>query len=192
MNMSLPDELESNVVLHVRAGPHPFRRLIAVAARPFRLRERAAVDLDRAVDYHLAEADTDAALRFVDAVERAVGHERTGRCRNRGVGDRRGVRCATTPSITRALRQDGEYGPSPVGSVPVWLHLRTRRPYPGVRRRDHDRARGVLFPHGLWWLPPDTSNRRMSAEAAGAASVSAAATARRGENVPARWRRCGA
>lgn len=42
-------------------------------ARPVRLRERAAVDIDQAVDHHLAEADTDVALRFVDAVEQAVG-----------------------------------------------------------------------------------------------------------------------
>ena len=42
-------------------------------ARPVRLRERAAVDIDQAVDYYLAEADPDVALRFVDAVERAVG-----------------------------------------------------------------------------------------------------------------------
>ena len=42
-------------------------------ARPVRLRERAAVDIDQAVGYYLAEADTDVALRFVDSVERAVG-----------------------------------------------------------------------------------------------------------------------
>lgn len=42
-------------------------------ARPVRLRERAALDVDQAVDYYLAEADTDVALRFVDAVERLVG-----------------------------------------------------------------------------------------------------------------------
>ena len=42
-------------------------------ARPVRLRERAVVDIDQAVDYYLAEADTDIAMRFVDAVERAVG-----------------------------------------------------------------------------------------------------------------------
>jgi toxin ParE1/3/4 len=45
-----------------------------VATRPVRLRERAAIDIDQAVDYYLAEADTDVALRFVDTVERAVGH----------------------------------------------------------------------------------------------------------------------
>jgi toxin ParE1/3/4 len=43
-----------------------------VPARPVRLRERAAADIDRAVDFYLAEADTDVAVRFVDAVERAV------------------------------------------------------------------------------------------------------------------------
>ena len=42
-------------------------------ARPVRLRERAAADIDQAVDFYLAEADTDVAVRFVDAVERAVG-----------------------------------------------------------------------------------------------------------------------
>jgi len=44
-----------------------------VPSRPVRLRERAAVDIDQAVDYYLAEADTQVALRFVDAIERAVG-----------------------------------------------------------------------------------------------------------------------
>jgi toxin ParE1/3/4 len=44
-----------------------------VPVRPVRLRERAAVDIDQAVDHYLTEADTDVALRFVDAVERAVG-----------------------------------------------------------------------------------------------------------------------
>jgi toxin ParE1/3/4 len=44
-----------------------------VSARPVRLRGRAAADIDQAVDYYLAEADTVVALRFVDAVERAVG-----------------------------------------------------------------------------------------------------------------------
>ncbi len=42
-------------------------------SRPVRLRERAAVDIDQAVDYYLAEADSDVALRFVDAIERAGG-----------------------------------------------------------------------------------------------------------------------
>ena len=42
-------------------------------ARPVRFRERAAGDIDQAVDFYLAEADTDVAVRFVDAVERAVG-----------------------------------------------------------------------------------------------------------------------
>lgn len=37
------------------------------------LRERAAADIDQAVGCYLAEADTDVALRFVDAVESTVG-----------------------------------------------------------------------------------------------------------------------
>ena len=41
--------------------------------RPVRLRERAATDIEQAVSYYLAEADTEVAVRFVDAVERAVG-----------------------------------------------------------------------------------------------------------------------
>ena len=41
--------------------------------RPVRLRERAATDIEQAVSYHLAEADTEVAVRFVDAVEPAVG-----------------------------------------------------------------------------------------------------------------------
>ena len=44
-----------------------------MAVRSVRLRERAAADIDQAVDYYLAEADTEVALRFVDAVERALG-----------------------------------------------------------------------------------------------------------------------
>ncbi len=43
-----------------------------VTARTVRLRERAASDLDRAADYYLGEAGAEVALRFVDAVERAV------------------------------------------------------------------------------------------------------------------------
>ena len=41
--------------------------------RSVRLRERAAADIDQAVDYYLAEADTEVAQRFVDAIERAIG-----------------------------------------------------------------------------------------------------------------------
>jgi toxin ParE1/3/4 len=44
-----------------------------VPVRTVRLRERAAVDLDQAVDYYLAEANADVAVRFVDAVQRAIG-----------------------------------------------------------------------------------------------------------------------
>lgn len=44
-----------------------------MAVRSVRLRERAAADIDRAVDHYLGEAGADVALRFVDAVERTVG-----------------------------------------------------------------------------------------------------------------------
>lgn len=42
-----------------------------MAARFVRLRERAATDVDEVADYYL-EAGEEVALRFVDAVERAV------------------------------------------------------------------------------------------------------------------------
>ena len=44
-----------------------------MAARSVQLRERAAADIDRAVDYYRSEAGADVGLRFVDAIERAVG-----------------------------------------------------------------------------------------------------------------------
>ncbi len=44
-----------------------------MASRFVRLRERAATDIDGAADYYLGGAGAEVALRFVDAVERAVG-----------------------------------------------------------------------------------------------------------------------
>lgn len=44
-----------------------------VPVQTVRLRERAAADIEQAVSYYLAEADTEVAVRFLDAVERAVG-----------------------------------------------------------------------------------------------------------------------
>lgn len=45
-----------------------------MATRSAQLRERAATDIDHAADYYRREAGADVALRFIDAVERAVGH----------------------------------------------------------------------------------------------------------------------
>lgn len=45
-----------------------------MAARSVQLRERAATDIDHAADHYRREAGADVALRFIDAVERAVGH----------------------------------------------------------------------------------------------------------------------
>lgn len=45
---------------------------MAGSARAVRLREQATADIDQAVDHYVAEAGPDAALRFVDAVERAL------------------------------------------------------------------------------------------------------------------------
>jgi toxin ParE1/3/4 len=45
-----------------------------VAARSVQLRERAATDIGHAADCYRREASADVALRFIDAVERAVGH----------------------------------------------------------------------------------------------------------------------
>jgi toxin ParE1/3/4 len=43
-----------------------------VAGRSVQLRERAATDIERVTDYYLGEAGPAVALRFVDAVERAI------------------------------------------------------------------------------------------------------------------------
>jgi len=43
-----------------------------VPARLAQLRERAAADIDRTVEYYRTEAGTDVALRFVDAIEHAI------------------------------------------------------------------------------------------------------------------------
>ena len=43
-----------------------------MAAKPVQFREFASIDFDSAVNYYLAEAGQDIALRFVDAVEAAV------------------------------------------------------------------------------------------------------------------------
>jgi toxin ParE1/3/4 len=43
-----------------------------VAGRSVRLRERAATDIERVADYYSGEAGPAGALRFVDAVERAL------------------------------------------------------------------------------------------------------------------------
>ena len=44
-----------------------------VAGRSVQLRERAATDIEHAADYYRSEAGADVALRFIDAIERAVG-----------------------------------------------------------------------------------------------------------------------
>jgi toxin ParE1/3/4 len=43
-----------------------------MASPSVRLRERAATDIDDAITYYLANAGTDVASRFVDAIERTV------------------------------------------------------------------------------------------------------------------------
>ena len=43
-----------------------------MAGRQVRLRERAATDIEEVADYYVAEAGSDVALRFVDAVEGAL------------------------------------------------------------------------------------------------------------------------
>ncbi len=44
-----------------------------MAARSVQLRERAATDIDIAADHYRSESGADVALRFIDAIERAVG-----------------------------------------------------------------------------------------------------------------------
>ena len=43
-------------------------------AKPVRLRRLAADDVDTAIDHLLTEAGADVAVRFIDAVERAMQH----------------------------------------------------------------------------------------------------------------------
>ncbi len=44
-----------------------------MTTRSVQLRERAATDIDGAADYYRSERGTDVALRFIDAIKRAVG-----------------------------------------------------------------------------------------------------------------------
>lgn len=100
-----------------------------MSARPVRLRELAAVDIDQAVDHFLAEADTDVAPRFVDAVERAVA--RIGRSTHSGssrfsyqleIPDLRVRPLARFPYLVFYV-VGGEF-------VDVWRILHTRRDIP--------------------------------------------------------------
>jgi toxin ParE1/3/4 len=43
-----------------------------MTARPVQLRDQATIDINRAVDYYMAEAGVDVALRFIDASERTI------------------------------------------------------------------------------------------------------------------------
>ncbi len=100
-----------------------------MSARPVRLRELAAVDVDQAVDHYLAEADTDIALRFVDAVERAVAQ--IGRSPHSGslrfsyeleIPDLRVLPLARFPYLVFYVVGDN--------FVDVWRILHTRRDIP--------------------------------------------------------------
>lgn len=53
-----------------------------MVARSVRLRERAAIDIEQAAGHYLGEGGVDVALRFLEAVERAVGQ--IGRSPNSG------------------------------------------------------------------------------------------------------------
>ena len=97
-----------------------------MAPRPVRLRERAASDIDQAADYYLREAGTDVALRFIDAVERAVNQ--IGRAPQSGsprfsyeleIPDLRVPSLARFPYLVFYI--DGD------GAVDVWRILHTRR-----------------------------------------------------------------
>ncbi len=101
------------------------------AARSVRLRERAAVDIDQAVDRYLAETDIDVALRFVDAVERAAGQ--IGRSPQSG-----SLRCSYELEIpglrVRPLAGFPYLAFYAVGDVvvDVWRILHTRRDIPSA------------------------------------------------------------
>jgi toxin ParE1/3/4 len=106
-----------------------------VPARPVRFRERAAADIDQAVDHYLAEASADVALRFVDAVERTVGQigrsPHSGDLRfsyELGIPDLRVSPLARFPYLVFYVVGDEV--------VDVWRVLHTRRDVPGAMSDD--------------------------------------------------------
>ena len=105
-----------------------------MVVRSVQLRERAAADIMRAIDYHLVEAGPQVSLRFVDSVGRALGQ------------------VSRSPNLS-SLRFSYELGipelrVRPVGRFPylvfymvgddvaeIWRILHTRRDIPASTRR---------------------------------------------------------
>lgn len=102
-----------------------------MAVRSVRLRERAATDIDQAVDYYLAEADAEVASRFVDDVERAIGQI----SRSPHSGSRRYSYELEIPGLrVRPLARFPHVVFYVVGDevVDVWRILHTRRDIPSA------------------------------------------------------------
>ena len=108
-----------------------------MAIRSVRLRQRAATDIDRVADYYLGEAGAAVALRFVDAVERAVSQ--IGRSAHSGslrfsyeleVPDLRVRPVARSPYLVFYVVGDE--------IVDVWRNLHTRRDIPSAIAEDVD------------------------------------------------------
>lgn len=102
-----------------------------------RLRERAATDIDQAADYYLREAGTQVAMRFIDAVERAVNQ--VGRAPQSGsprysyeleIPDLRVRAVARFPYLVFYIAGDGV--------VDVWRILHARRDIPSALTDDID------------------------------------------------------
>jgi toxin ParE1/3/4 len=103
-----------------------------VAVRSVRLRERAVTDIDLAADYYLREADEAVALRFVDAVERAVSHisqsSQSGSLRfscELGIPDLRVSPVVRFPYLVFYVVGDND-------AVDVWRVLHSRRDIPSA------------------------------------------------------------
>ena len=103
-------------------------------AKPVRLRELAADDLDDATGYYLEHAGPQTTLEFVDAVERAFGwlgrNPRVGSLRfahELDIPELRAVQIARFPYVAF-------YVDSPE-TIDVWRILHTRRDMPTTLRR---------------------------------------------------------
>jgi toxin ParE1/3/4 len=108
-----------------------------MALRTVRLRERAATDVDEAVDHYLHEAGTAVALRFIDAVEHVVNQisrsPKSGSPRfsyELEIPDLRVRPVARFPYLVFYIAGDG--------FVDVWRILHSRRDIPSALADDID------------------------------------------------------
>jgi toxin ParE1/3/4 len=100
-------------------------------AKPVQLRRRAADDIDAALDHHRSEAGRAVAVRFVDAVERALihvaRHPRNGSLRfayELGIPELRCWPIPRFPYLIFYVDHDNQ--------IDVWRVLHTRRDVPAA------------------------------------------------------------